>query len=326
MLDQQVIGELQQIAGVRMGIDKVVLGIPLAKDGKKDYATKFHLESEIWNSVHAPKIKKFAKAGSQAVVARYFNESGKQRVLTIVVGAIWGKPYCQFVFNPNRLSQSDWVTIEEVLCTCFDYGLRHLLEQGVIRKLELSLDFENVLPASLVSLVSRDLAPTNYKGTRYHGKRTSTLSVAVYNKTKQLQDVEGISSVTPMTRVEARLVLPNSTLLDIAKGATTNPWAQIFRNSPQVIDNGLREVLHPWAEDGNAGTRAWPAPRNIAATAQGQERISPATDRVCLRGVQTRRDLGRSTRNDPTILPSVRRREVFRMTRHGCTHAGSHVS
>lgn len=241
MLNQSVIDTFQPIQGVRIGIDKVALSIPLAKGGTHDYATKCHLGSEILNSEHHPKIKKTSKLGHSAVEGKYFDPTGQRKILTVVVGTVWGRPYCQFVFNPNRLVSTDWQTIEEILCTCFEQGLCHLLENGVIRKLELSLDLANTSMSKLVTIGSRIMSgATDYKGTQYLGKRNSRLSVATYDKSKQLADVEGIHIGHVLTRIEARLVLPTHTLLDVAEGQVTSPWGDIFRGVSQIIAEGVR--------------------------------------------------------------------------------------
>lgn len=236
MLNQSVIASFQPISGVHIGIDKVALGIPLVVNGNKNYWMKFHLEKEILNSIHDLQIKMISKSGNSATIGRYFNATGNRRILTIVAGTAWGNPYCQFVFNPNRLSAADWQTIEEILCFCFNYGLSDLLEKGIIRKLELSADFKNISPSDSVILASRiKSGATNFKGTMYCGNRNSPLSVAMYDKAKQLAALEGISLPHALTRIEARLVLPKQTLLGIAEGKIRNPWERIFHISPNAL-------------------------------------------------------------------------------------------
>lgn len=247
MLSQSVINDFQPIHGVRTGIDRVALGYPLSNTMTTDYQTFFHLKSEIYSSIQNHKIKQYAKPGHSSVVGQYFDEAGKRRILTIVVGTVWGHPYAQFVFNPNRLTTADWVTIQLILCTCFNNGLKDLLEFGVIRKLELSLDFVGIPASKLVAIASRIRSvPVDYKGTKYSGKRTSPASMACYDKTKQLADVEKITLGHDMTRVEARLVKPAQTLLDIAEGKLSNPWVNNFVLSPQ----SLKKVCAKFFADG----------------------------------------------------------------------------
>lgn len=234
IINHSVTDCFQSIPDVKIGIDKMLLGIPLAKGAEKDFATKFHLEDEIFNSEHKPQFKKIKKTGHSALVGRYFSPFTKRRILTITAGVIWGKPYCQFFLNPNTTAADDWNVIENILCTCFDYGLKELLVLGQIRKLELSIDFKNTPTSSLITLASHVRSVWTYKNTRYIGKRTSKLSIATYDKTKQLSAVKGVNLDHELTRIEARIALPNKTLLDLAKGEVPNPWDRIFRSHAHV--------------------------------------------------------------------------------------------
>lgn len=243
MLNQTVISHFQPITDLKIGIDKVVLGYPLVKGNEKDYAQYFYLKQEIESGVYKCKIKVCKKAGYTASIGQYFDESGKRRILTIVAGIVWGNPYCQFVFNPNRLTGTDWEIIQGILSTCFMHGLKTLLEESHIRKLELNIDFENTPPTMLITIASRIRSGvTDFKGTKYQGKRTSSLSVATYDKATQLSKVEGITLPHALTRVEARLIKPTCTLLDLAEGQVANPWANIFRPLPDVTQNYLQSV------------------------------------------------------------------------------------
>lgn len=154
------------------------------------------------------------------------SDAGK---LHLRVGSSHGKLYLKQSLNPTKLSKaglSDLVCWQETL---FNFGYEELYATARVQYIELAVDVPDV---ALQDIVVIDSSVKSYnemysaKGTLYLGSLKSSRQVIVYDKGKQLHEVEGQPLSVQLMRIEAALK-PKATPLN-KMGDAMNPFASIL--------------------------------------------------------------------------------------------------
>lgn len=140
--------------------------------------------------------------------------------LHIAAGITHGNLYVKFEFNAGKLSLSGWEELNLLFVHIFEDGYKTAYEGFRVDYLEIAVDFKDV-EFNQINAIDNKVKQFNelYKpeGTNYYGGKHSKRGFIIYDKAKQLEDVENIILNHDLLRVESRLRLPKIKLIDIGK-------------------------------------------------------------------------------------------------------------
>ena len=202
---------------VRLGIDKTVLGLKypsatneqleeMSDDSKaklklaqKQFiAKKLHIQNVIKNTCV------FSKESVKPYLTRYFikSESDNTNVCEIYLGQAGTTHIINFKINPSKLSMDGKAELDGLLAVTFNDHFEEVYLNSVVSHIEFFIDVLDIDQDDYVIVDLSRRTATNYKETRYLGKRNSPLSLAYYNKGKQLNVDDSITKLKRVLSVE----------------------------------------------------------------------------------------------------------------------------
>lgn len=122
-------------------------------------------------------------------------------------------------FNPSKMNQSARAELDGLLSVSFNYGYHEFYSRAVISKLELFVDVLNMDVSDLVLVDLGRRKKTDFKNTQYFGKRNSRLTMANYDKAKQLNTDDCIE------RYECRISNRDLYFKDYVEQEQKNPFS-----------------------------------------------------------------------------------------------------
>ena len=249
---------------VRLGIDKTVLGLkyPSAtneqlKEMTDDSKAKLKLTQKqfIAKKLYIQNVIKsacvFSKKSVNHYLTRYFikSESDNTDVCEIYLGQAGTTHIINIKFNPSKLSMDGKAEFDGLLAVTFNDHFEEVYSNSVVSHIEFFIDVLDIDQDDYVIVDLSRRTATNYKETRYQGKRTSPLSLAYYNKGKQLNVDDSI------TRIEARIERRDIKFQDLVESDLYNPFQQfivISKKNLQLIalDKGCPKIADKIIEFG----------------------------------------------------------------------------
>lgn len=224
-----------QLDGISyMGIDRVVIGIPLnptipdnlsdkdklimqAEKMKDAIATICHIESmfkEVFGIVGKP-LKKIPMLKRFHIISE---SESKNLIATVLVGRNPnGIPVLNFEFNPSKLSHEDWQELEVALQVLLFNHYEELYDYGVVSHFEFFLDLEQYSLGDLILLSLQRRSHSEFKSTQYRGKRASNVVGTIYDKAAESKLIGNL------TRIEVRLNRRDMPFKNLAEGNVANP-------------------------------------------------------------------------------------------------------
>jgi hypothetical protein len=139
--------------------------------------------------------------GKNKDLKRYMvkSDSSGELLFIVTLGFDYGTGVTNFELNPSKFTPEKLDETLMILSGMFNYDYRELFSRGVVSHAEFYVDVYGEHLSDLVLIDTGRRATTHYKGTTYQGKRTSPLSVIMYDKAKeQKQPGEHV-------RIEARI-------------------------------------------------------------------------------------------------------------------------
>lgn len=139
--------------------------------------------------------------------------------LLIVAGITHGHLYARFEFNVAKLSQEGWEELYLIFVHLFEDGYKTAYENFRVDYMEIAVDFKGI-EFKQINAIDNKVKEFNevYKpeGSIYYGAKKSKRGFILYDKAKQLMDVQNLILGYPLLRVESRLRLPKIKLKDMA--------------------------------------------------------------------------------------------------------------
>ena len=131
------------------------------------------------------------------------------KTLHIRAGSSHGCLYGKFTFNPGKLLSEEWAKFYEFFVTNFEYGYASVYHLGRLQYIEIAADFygahyDECFYVDTKLRTINDLFVS--KGTVYLGAKNAPRQLVVYDKAKELKEAQGIDSMVPQLRIEARLL------------------------------------------------------------------------------------------------------------------------
>lgn len=196
---------------IGIGLDRMVIGLPYPKlitsDGsnptaeelnlhdakKKQFQSQMkHIESVITSGPHHCK-------GKIKDQQRYLVLSNDDDTLLCVftLGFCFGRGVINFEFNPSKLTPDNFSEISGLLMAMFFDHYDELFDESVVSHAEFFIDVSGEELSNLVLIDSGRRTPKQWKGTSYHGPRSSRLVTVMYNKAKQQKLVGSLFALRP---------------------------------------------------------------------------------------------------------------------------------
>lgn len=189
---------------IRVGIDKIKIRVDFTSSRAPEYIQIQEWARSVRDNEFGNKHFVWSKPGrSQTYVSQVLDGGG---TLFILFGRHRGEFRAWFEFNPNKVVIAE---LEGRLCTMLEKGLHSLVERGVVTYCEFAIDVPNAQIEDYVFLSrthrQQDLGwignGSIYIGSRRHGE----LYFNIYDKQKQLREVEEKVVDDPLLRIEARI-------------------------------------------------------------------------------------------------------------------------
>lgn len=233
--------------GFRIGIDKITLGLKypnlpkkqlelldkqarneLDKAQKQFLAEQMHLRNMIMDDSCEKHLMKNK-------TTRYIvKDADGNYCFEVHLGQIAQTKILNLQFNPSKMTQSAKAQLDGLLSVSFNHGYHEFYSRAVISKLELVVD---VLDVDVSEYVLVDLGrrqKTIYENTTYFGKRNSRLTMANYDKAKQLKTDDVIE------RFECRIHNREIHIKDYVEQEQKNP----FENFALIARQDLQLIAH----------------------------------------------------------------------------------
>ncbi len=143
----------------------------------------------------------------------------KKRLCNHLSGFMHGNGVNNIEFNPAKLSQDQWLELQWMLGMSFDYGYDELYTRGVVRHAEFFVDVHGVETDQLVLIdKGRRSYHLDKHGMTFCGAKTAPLLCVLYNKSRQLKELE------PKSRIEVRINPKVLQLQRLVEGDLSNPF------------------------------------------------------------------------------------------------------
>lgn len=189
---------------IRIRVDKMQVRMDFKSAKDPEYIQIQEWARSVFDNEFGNKHGVWSKPGTSLTkVSQALDEGG---TLYVMYGKLKGEFRGWFEFNPGKVSMAE---LEGRLSIILDRGFYSLLERGIVSYCEFAVD---ILHAKFDDYLFLSRTHHNYdlgwidKGTLYIGSREhGELSFIVYDKQKQLSDVEGEEVGHPWLRIEARL-------------------------------------------------------------------------------------------------------------------------
>lgn len=223
---------------IQLGLDRTVIGLPypklptvdklnpvpdeqvvLAYAQQKDFVAKLkHIESVITTGPYKCSIAK------NKDLKRYYvqSELGDAQLCIFTLGFSFGTAVINLELNPSKLTADDYAEILGLLEVMFSHDYHELYDRGVVSHAEFYVDVSEEDLSNLTLVDEGRRRATNYKGTSYHGVRTSRLVTTMYDKAKQSKE-DG-----QRVRIEARLNRRDIRFKDLVEQDLFNPLSSLL--------------------------------------------------------------------------------------------------
>jgi hypothetical protein len=258
-IDKNRLEKMNGIETTHVGLDKIVIGIPYPKFPKAD---ELNPPSQEEVALLQAKRKEFVasmKHIESMITAGKFccgkiksKDSKRYKVLSEVDGALlcvfslgfsYGSGVINFEVNPHRLNSDKIAELLGLLSVMFDGHYDELYEQGVVSHAEFYVDVFGVDLSDLALLDTGRRATTMFKGTTYHGRRTSSLVGTMYDKAKERGE-DG-----KRVRIEARIKRRDIPFQDLVEGNLPNPLSSFLAVEKSKLQLIAQEWKHPQLAD-----------------------------------------------------------------------------
>lgn len=163
---QELIDKHQCIDGIRLGIDKVVIGIPSppkiklageitdqilieekikkAAFKKDEYISNLHHIEYVIKNITNHTVQIISKNSKCYTIHPDNDYYKKQRLCSITVGWNYGRYFLNIAFNPSSLTQEDWHELSGLFSIMFNYNYEEIYMKGVVSRLEFYIDVLNI--------------------------------------------------------------------------------------------------------------------------------------------------------------------------------------
>lgn len=220
---------------VQVGLDRMVIGFPYPKKLENNLAApptklqlaKFEEDKKEFlskmlytQSIIKENFDYYVAKTNNKFLKRFNVLSGGSLLCTFTFGYCHGNGVMNFEFNPSKLGEQKLAELFGWIDVFFYNGYQELYTKGVVSHAEFFVDVPDEDLSGLVLIDEGRRAYTLYEGTTYLGRRKSELSVAMYDKAKELeQTTDG-----KLVRVEARLCDRDIRFQDLVENDLFNPF------------------------------------------------------------------------------------------------------
>ena len=194
--------KLIKINGVefKIGIDKITIGLKypnlpkkqlespdeqakkeIIEAQKKFFGEEMYLQQMIVSDNHDKHLMK------NKTMRYIIKDEDGNYCFEFHLGQIAGTRIINLQINPSKMSQSAKAELDGLLSVTFYNGYQEFYNRAVISKLELYVDILDVDISEYVLIDLGRRQKTDYENTTYLGKRNSRLTMASYDKAKQLK-------------------------------------------------------------------------------------------------------------------------------------------
>lgn len=245
-------GKVEMIVGegkVQVGLDRMVLGIPYPRYPKHDVLNQpsqddVALVQDNQKAFHAKllHIRTMIESSCQFHVSATNNRDLKRfKVLSDLDGSLvcifslgfsFGTGVINLEINPSKMTTDNCDELKGLLSVTFDGHYQEFYEQAVVSHGEFCIDVHGENLSSLVLIDEGRRTTTQYKGTTYHGRRTSRLVATMYDKAKQLKQGG------QLVRIEARINRRDIAFKGLVESNLFNPFSTLL-----IVDVNQMQLL-----------------------------------------------------------------------------------
>ena len=246
MLTQELIAKFQAADGIRIGVDRMVIGYTLGP--MQLAAKKAHKDSPLVQEQYSNAYISMMNEMQDTIrtVTEYKELPGKYQTRYVVRSTLSGSRLCTVSFgfgkstytnvewNPSKLSHADWLELEALFDVLFELGYGGLFQNGVVSHAEFCVDVSGAKNSDFVLVNQGRHQKTIFNGTTYYGRRTSPLVCTMYDKGAQLKIDDDL------LRVEVRINRRDIWFQDLINVGIQNPFESIFVvpvDALQIISN-----------------------------------------------------------------------------------------